>query len=88
MVLVPLSGWIMSNVMALSPDSLTVLLVHLDPTTVITVTMLELSVLEPPALKETSDFKEALPLVDVWRSATIISGAQCVMTCGTVMMLK
>ena len=78
----------MSSVVVLSPDSLTVLLVHLDPTTVITMMMLELSVLEPPALKETSDFKEAMPLVDVWRSVTTISGAQCVMTCGTVMMLK
>ena len=75
-------------VVALSPDSLTVLQVQLEPYSVVTGMMLELSVMEPPALKELSDFKEALPLVDVWRSATTISGERCVMTCGTAVMLK
>ena len=27
------------------------------------------------------------PSVDVWRSATTMSGAQCVMTCGVLLML-
>jgi hypothetical protein len=40
------------------------------------------------APKEPSDFKEALPLVDVWRSATTTNGAQCVMTSGVLMMLE
>ena len=40
------------------------------------------------ALKEPSDFKEALQLVDVWRSATTISGAQCVMISGVLLMLE
>ncbi len=35
--------------------------------------------MEPLALKEISDFKEALPIVDVWKYATTMSGAQCVM---------
>ena len=39
-------------------------------------------------LKETSDFKEAIPLRDVWRSATMVPGAQCVMTCGAHQMLE
>ena len=38
--------------------------------------------------KETSDSKKALPLEGVWRSATTISGAQCVMTSGMLLMLK
>ena len=37
---------------------------------------------------ETSDSKEALPIVDVWRSVTMISGAQCVMTSGMLLMLE
>ena len=40
------------------------------------------------APKEPSDFKETMPLVDVWRSATTMSGRQCVMTYGTIWMLK
>ena len=40
------------------------------------------------ALKEPSDSKEALPLKDVWRSATAMSGAQCVMISGGLLMLK
>ena len=39
-------------------------------------------------LKEPSDCKEALPQEDVWRSATITSGAQCVMTSGVLLMLE
>ena len=38
------------------------------------------------APKEPLDFKEALPLVDVWRSATVMSGEQCVMTFGALLM--
>ena len=37
---------------------------------------------------EPSDCEEAPPLVDVWRSATMQSGAQCVMTSGALKMLK
>ena len=37
-------------------------------------------------LKEPSDSKEALPLVDVWRSATTMSGALCVTTSGVPLM--
>jgi hypothetical protein len=40
------------------------------------------------APKEPSDFKEVLPPVDVWRSATTTNGAQCVMTSGMLQMLK
>ena len=32
-----------------------------------------------PALKDRSDCKEAQILVDVWKSATSMSGAQCVL---------
>jgi hypothetical protein len=32
--------------------------------------------------------EEALPLVDVWRSATTTNGAQCVTTSGVLIMLK
>ena len=38
--------------------------------------------------REQSDFKLAQTLVDVWRSATMISGVQCVMMNGTLLMLK
>ena len=37
---------------------------------------------------EPSDFMEAMPLVDVWRFATTMSGAQCVMTSGLKPMPK
>ena len=74
------SGYLMSNVLELRPDSLTVLLIHWAYTTVITMKMLGQDVVL--VLLEPSDFKEAMPLVDVWRSATIISGGQCVMTNG------
>ena len=36
--------------------------------------------MEPLAPKEPSDYKEAMPLRDVWRSATTISGGQCAIT--------
>ena len=39
------------------------------------------------ALKETSDFKEATAVMDVWKSATTISGGQCVIHPGTILML-
>ena len=35
---------------------------------------------EPVALKEPSDCKEAMPLRDVWRSATTMSGGQYAIT--------
>ena len=72
------SGWMMWPVLGLRPDSLTVIIMALESTTASIVKMLE-SHVELHALKETSDCKEALPTVDVWRSATITSGAQCVM---------
>ena len=40
----------------------------------------------PFVLKVTSDFVEALPLVGVWKSATTMPGAQCVMISGVVQM--
>ena len=46
------------------------------------------SILQHLAPKEPSDLKEAMPLVDVWRSATMQSGAQCVMTIGMLQMPK
>ena len=84
------SGWTMSSVVAPRPDSLTVLLMHLEVTTVPILKMLECgaSLKPPPVLKEPSDFKEALPPVDAWRSATRMSGAQCVMTSLVHLMLK
>jgi len=36
--------------------------------------------------KEPSDFREALPVVDVLRSATTMCGAQCVMISGVLLM--
>ena len=35
---------------------------------------------------ELSDFKEALPIQDVWRSVITISGELCVMTFGAMLM--
>jgi hypothetical protein len=79
----------MLTVVELRPDSLTVLLMHWGAITVCILKMLESGVREQPhALKEPSDCKEALPPEDVWRSATIISGAQCVMMHGVLLMLK
>ena len=81
------SGWTMSSVVELRPDSLTVLHRHWVPTTVLTLKMLESDVLVV-VLKELSDFKEALLIEDVWRSATTTSGAQCVMIPGGLLMLE
>ena len=50
--------------------------------------MLEFLALGPRVFKGPSDFKEGLPLKDVWRSATTMSGALCVMTFGTALMLE
>ena len=77
------SGWMMWPVLGLRPDSLTVLTLVLEFTTASILKMLE-SHVTLHALKETSDYKEALPTVDVWRSATITSGAQCVMIRGVL----
>ena len=71
----------------LRADSLTVLLIHLGIMTVIILKMLECSV-SCLVLKETSDCKEELQLVDVLRFATTTSGAQCVMTFGVIKMHK
>lgn len=49
-----------------------------------TLKMLEFPAQELPALKEPSDSKEAPLIVDVWKSATTISGVQRVMTSGAV----
>ena len=81
------SGWMMWPVLGLRLDSLTVIIMALGSTIVVTLKMLESHVkalLVAHALKETSDCKEALPTVDVWRSATITSGAQCVMIRGVL----
>ena len=78
----------MSNAVELSPDLLTALLLLEAITDVRTVKMLERGVPGPLALKEPSDFKEALPLKDVWRSAMPMSGAQCVMMDGIPPMPK
>ena len=42
--------------------------------------------MEALALKEPSDFKGIMPLVDVWKSALTISGGQCVMEVGAMQM--
>jgi hypothetical protein len=55
-------------------------------TTVLTLKMLELTVVELAQLG-VSDCKEALLLKAVWRSATTMSGAQCAMISGTMWML-
>ena len=68
---------------------MTVLLSHWAPTTVDISKMLESGVVQfQLALKEPSDSKEAQPLLDVLRSVTTMSGAQCVMTCGVLLMPK
>ena len=76
------SGWTMLTVEDLKQDSLTVLLIHWGAITVYTVKMLELGV--PAVFKVPSDFKEATALRDEWRSATTISGGQCVMISGAM----
>jgi hypothetical protein len=79
----------MSSVVELRPGSLTALIYHWGPTTVDILKMLESGVSEQPhALREPSDCKEALPPKGVWRSATIMSGAQCVMISLVLLMLK
>ena len=40
--------------------------------------------LEILASKEPPDFKGTMPLVDVWKSATTMSGGQCVMAIGVI----
>ena len=80
------SGWTMSSVVELKEDSLTVLLIHWEVTTVAILKMLESDVQEPHVPREPSDFKEVPALRDVWRSATPMSGEQCVMTSGAVSM--
>ena len=81
------SGWPVSSVVGLNPDWL-IALQFLEAIDVPIFKMLEWGVLEPVALKEPSDFKEALPLVGVWRSAATMLGAQYVMMDGTLLMLK
>ena len=60
----------------------------LEITTVCTQMMLESPALELLAFKEPSDFKEALPLKDVWRFVTAMSGALCATTSGITLMLE
>ena len=82
------SGWTMSSVVGQRPDLLTVLLIQLELTTVPTLKMLESDVRVVPLVpREPSDFKEALPLEVVWRSAMPMSGEQYVMTHGVLLML-
>ena len=80
------SGCLMSSAVELRPGSLTVLILVLEFIVVPTVKMLGRGVSLAP--KEPSDFVEAMPLVDVWRSATTMTGAECVVMGGTTMMLK
>ena len=84
------SGWIMSSVVELKQDSLTVLISHWELITVAILKMLESDVWALPPLvpREPSDFKEAPLLRDVWRSAMPMSGEQCVMISGAHLMLK
>ena len=80
------SGYLMSSVLELRQDLLTVIPIHWECTTVIIMKMLVWCV--KCVHKEPFDFKEAIPLVDVWRSATTTSGAQSVMTSGVLKRLK
>ena len=80
----------MSDVLEMRLYLPTALLVPLECTTARTLKMPESCVRAVPvlAVRETSDFKEAMLRVDVWKSATTISGAQCAMTPGIALMLK
>ena len=80
------SGYLMSSVLELRQDLLTVIPTHWEYTTVIIMKMLVWCV--KCVLKEPFDSKEVMPLEDVWRSATTTSGAQCVMTSGVLKKLK
>ena len=84
-------GWMRSDAQDLRAGLLTVLLILWELKTALTVKMLECGVLglsSPLALKGPLDYKGALPLRDVWKSATAMSGAQCVMICGELRMHK
>ena len=87
MVLVK-SGWTMFSVQELSQLSSDVVPIHWVTTTVDILKMLVSDVLDQLAHEEPSDSKEALALKDVLKSATIMIGAQCVMTPGVHLMLK
>ena len=55
----------------------------------INVILIFLSKIKHPALKDQSDYKETQLLVDLWNSATSISGAQfVVITIGDLLMPK
>ena len=83
-------GWTKSGALDLRHDLLTVQPTLWELKTAPTVKMLECGVLGLSllALKELSDFKMALPRKDVWKSATTMPGAQCVMTDGIILTLK
>ena len=83
------SGWLIFPVVEVRPDLSTARQIRWGHTTVGTVKMSVLAARElvPRAPKEPSDSKEAPQHRDVWRSATTISGARCVMTCGELQML-
>ena len=88
MVLVE-SGCLMSDVLELRPASPAALMLVLVCTPVHMTKMLEL-VAPFVHFKEPSDFVEALfqtQVMDVWRSATTTSGAQCAITYGVLQML-
>ena len=79
------SGSLEPSVMEMRADSLIAMLYHWELITVTTHKMLESGVRLISvhlALKETSGSKEAIALLDVWRSVTITHGEQCVMTYG------
>ena len=81
-------GWIMCSAVVASLSCLTVVLIHWEATTVIILMTPVCSALGVLAPMVTSDFKAAMPLVDVWRSASTTSGAQCAMTSGVLQMHK
>ena len=83
-------GWMILPVVEVRPDLSTARQIRWGHTTVGTVKMSVLAAREPVprAHKGPSDFKEAPQHRDVWRSATTMSGARCVMTFGELQMLE
>ncbi len=77
-----MSGWTKLDVLELKLDLLTVLLIPLEPMTVLILRILEWDALEPRAPKEPPDYKEAQPAMVVWKSAILTSGGVCVTILG------
>ena len=83
------SGYLEFFVKELNLGSLTALLCPLELITVATEKMLGSGARSPQSVvKGISDFKEAVTLMDVWKSAMIMSGERCVMTHGDELKLK